>query len=342
MPGAHASDFDPAASAADTSSTAYEPPELTGLELSAAGTLELAPLPTEFAPPEDGADIPAAPSEFVPTAELVATAVETPTPSTESAVIVAKTESADEPAVVEPSAEVPAAPELPSAVALPHDDDPAFGDGAEEDEDDDGPVMQSSSDSSAGGLPAADEADVPDAAAPRLTPAITPLRALEAVLFAAHEPLAPARLGAVVGDLDARTVRKMVEQLNLEYQASDRAFRIEEIAGGFQVLTKPEYNTWLKKLFKSRSEGKLSQTAMLTLAIVAYKQPIKRVDIEGIRGAACGEVLRALMDKGLVKITGREESLGRPLLYGTTKKFLQLFGLASLKELPKAEELAKP
>jgi segregation and condensation protein B len=174
-------------------------------------------------------------------------------------------------------------------------------------------------------------AAVPDAAS-----------ALEAILFAAHEPLAPARLGSLIGDLDGRAIRRLVDQLNAQYRATGRAFSIEEVAGGFQILTKPEYNGWLRKLFKSRSEGKLSQSSLLTLAIIAYKQPIKRVDIESIRGAACGEAIRGLMDKGLVKIVGREESLGRPLLYGTTKKFLAVFGLGSLKDLPKAEELVKP
>jgi segregation and condensation protein B len=171
---------------------------------------------------------------------------------------------------------------------------------------------------------------------------LAPVQILESVLFAAHEPLAAARLGSIVGDLDARTVRRMIDELNGEYARAGRAFSIQEVAGGWQVFTRAEFNPWLKKLYKARAEGKLSQTSLLTLAIVAYKQPIKRVDIEAIRGAACGEVLRALMDKGLVKIVGREESLGRPLLYGTTRKFLQVFGLGSLKDLPKTEELGKP
>lgn len=172
--------------------------------------------------------------------------------------------------------------------------------------------------------------------------AVDPKLALEAILFAAHEPLAPARLGALVGELDGKTVRRMVAELNESYSATGRVFRIEEIAGGFQILTLPAFNPWLRKLFRSRAENKLGQPAMLSLAIIAYKQPIKRLDIESIRGAACGDVLRQLMDRGLVKIVGREETLGRPLLYGTTNKFLQTFGLASLKELPRPEEFQKP
>jgi len=179
-----------------------------------------------------------------------------------------------------------------------------------------------------------------DAPAPAVS--ITPSQALEALLFSSSEPLAPTRLGSLVGDLDAKGVRRLIDELNRHYRETGRAFAVEEVAGGFQLLTRPEFHAWLKKLSKSKGEGKLSQTALLTLSIIAYKQPVKRIDIESVRGTACGEVLRLLMDRGLVKIVGREESLGRPLLYGTTKKFLQVFGLGSLKELPRVEELNKP
>jgi segregation and condensation protein B len=108
------------------------------------------------------------------------------------------------------------------------------------------------------------------------------------------------------------------------------------------MLTLSPFNTWLSKLLKVRSESKLSPAALETLAIISYKQPILRVDIEAIRGVACGEMVRQLCDKGLVKIVGRAEVLGRPLLYGTTKRFLQVFGLNSLKDLPTAEDLKKP
>jgi segregation and condensation protein B len=102
------------------------------------------------------------------------------------------------------------------------------------------------------------------------------------------------------------------------------------------------YSHWLKKLIHSREDSSLSQAALETLAIIAYKQPIIRADIEAIRGVAAGEMIRNLMYKGLVKITGRAEVLGRPMLYGTTKKFLEIFGLNSLTDLPKVEELKKP
>jgi segregation and condensation protein B len=164
---------------------------------------------------------------------------------------------------------------------------------------------------------------------------------VEAVLFASDEPLTPARLSDIVGT-NVRQLRKHVDDLNEKYKANNNAFRIEQIAGGYQMLTLNAYSHWLKKLVRARDDGKLSQPALETLAIIAYKQPIIRADIEAIRGVAAGEMIRNLMYKGLVKITGRAEIVGRPMLYGTTKKFLEVFGLNTLKDLPKAEELKKP
>ena len=164
---------------------------------------------------------------------------------------------------------------------------------------------------------------------------------VEAVLFASDESLTPQRLAKIV-DISVKQVRKNIESLNEKYQANKNAFRIEQVAGGYQMLTLSPYNTWLKKLLRVRSEGKLSPAALETLAIIAYKQPVIRADIEVIRGVAAGEMIRGLMYKGLVKIVGRAEVLGRPMLYGTTKKFLEIFGLNALKDLPKIEELKKP
>jgi len=164
---------------------------------------------------------------------------------------------------------------------------------------------------------------------------------LEAVLFASDEPLSPGRLADIV-DTGVKQVRDTIENLNDKYQANHNAFRIEQIAGGYQMLTLSPYNLWLKKLLHVRSDSKLSPAALETLAIIAYKQPVIRADIEAIRGVAAGEMIRGLMYKGLVKILGRAEVLGRPMLYGTTKKFLEVFGLNTLKDLPKVEELKKP
>jgi len=164
---------------------------------------------------------------------------------------------------------------------------------------------------------------------------------VEAVLFASDEPLKESRLSDIVGTRVSQ-IRKHVKNLNDKYQANGNVFRIEQIAGGFQMLTLSSYNHWLKKLLRVRDASKLSPAALETLAIIAYKQPIIRADIEVVRGVAAGEVIRGLMYKGLVKIVGRAEVLGRPMLYGTTKKFLEVFGLNSLKDLPKIEELKKP
>ena len=164
---------------------------------------------------------------------------------------------------------------------------------------------------------------------------------VEAVLFASDEPLTVERLANIVGT-SVKQIRRNVKNLNDKYEANNNAFRIEQIAGGYQMLTLSSYNRWLQKLLRARSESKLSPAALETLAIIAYKQPVIRTDIEAIRGVAVGEIVRGLMYKGLVKIVGRAEVLGRPMLYGTTKKFLEVFGLNSLKDLPKIEELKKP
>ncbi|MFA6185958.1 MAG: SMC-Scp complex subunit ScpB [Phycisphaerae bacterium] len=166
---------------------------------------------------------------------------------------------------------------------------------------------------------------------------------IEAILFASDEPLSIDRLVSISEFTGgAKQVRQCIETLNQQYTDAARSFRIEEIAGGFQMMTMPEYNIWLKKLLRDRGDNKLTSVALETLAIIAYKQPIIRADIEAIRGVACGEMIRSLMYKGLVKIVGKAEILGRPLLYGTTKKFLEIFGLSTLKDLPKVEELKEP
>jgi segregation and condensation protein B len=162
---------------------------------------------------------------------------------------------------------------------------------------------------------------------------------VEAVLIAADEPLSVRRLVTIAGLRDAAEARRLVKRLQEFYDRDGTAFRVEEIAGGFQLLSRPEYHRWLARLRRGGQEVKLTGAARETLAIVAYRQPIMRADIESIRGVHSGEVLRLLMEKGLIRIAGRHESLGRPVLYGTTKKFLQVFGLRSLKDLPTQEKL---
>ncbi|MFC1675763.1 SMC-Scp complex subunit ScpB [Planctomycetota bacterium] len=170
---------------------------------------------------------------------------------------------------------------------------------------------------------------------------VTAESVVEAVLFASDESLSVQRLANII-ETGTKQIRQHVEALNEKYKAGNSAFRIAKIAGGFQMLTLSPFNEWLRKLLRVRSDNKLSPAALETLAIIAYKQPVIRADIEAIRGVAAGEMIRSLMYKGLVKIIGRAEIIGRPMLYGTTKKFLEIFGLNTLKDLPKIEELKKP
>ena len=162
---------------------------------------------------------------------------------------------------------------------------------------------------------------------------------VEAVLFSTDSPLSAAKIAQIAELPGRRQVKQAIEALNERYRQIGCAFRIESIAGGYQMLTVPEYHDVVSRLFRARSDSRLSQAAMETLAIVAYRQPILRADIEAIRGVACGEVLRGLMEKQLVKIVGRAEVLGRPMLYGTTRRFLEVFGLNDIKDLPKVEAL---
>ncbi len=171
---------------------------------------------------------------------------------------------------------------------------------------------------------------------------ITNVQIIEAILFSSDNPLTPAKLASVAGLLSVKQVREIIDNLNAHYAESNCSFVIEHIAGGYQMMTKPEFAPYLQQLYKVRSESKLSSAALETLAIVAYKQPVVRAEVEAIRGVACGEMIRSLMEKGLIKIVGRAEELGRPMLYGTTKRFLQVFGLPSLDDLPKVPELSLP
>lgn len=168
------------------------------------------------------------------------------------------------------------------------------------------------------------------------------LARLEAVLMIADEPLAARRLAEAAGLADAAEARHLVGRLGELLAADGSAFRIGEIAGGYQYQTQPVYHTWLARLKRTGHELRLTGAAMETLAIIAHKQPVTRADVDRIRGVASGEVVRQLMEKGLVRIAGRDDSLGRPQLYGTTRKFLQAFGLNSLQDLPEVASLRDP
>jgi segregation and condensation protein B len=165
---------------------------------------------------------------------------------------------------------------------------------------------------------------------------------VEAVLFASDGPLTVSKIVSLLGVGTAREVKGHIESLNQRYENQGVAFRIDQIAGGYQMLTLPVYNTWISRLKQNRQDSKLSPAALETLALVAYKQPVVRADIEAVRGVSCGEMLNRLRELGLVKIVGRAEDVGRPMLYGTTKRFLEVFALASLDDLPEVEEFKAP
>ncbi len=165
------------------------------------------------------------------------------------------------------------------------------------------------------------------------------LAAVEAALLAADEPLSAKRLAAVADLADAADARTQVRRLQALYDRDRTAFQVEELAGGYQLLTRAQYHPWLVRIRRAAAELRLSAAARETLAIVAYRQPITRADVEAVRGVGSSDVLQQLMEKGLLRIVGRDDSLGRPILYGTTKKFLQIYGLRSLRDLPRIKEL---
>ena len=175
----------------------------------------------------------------------------------------------------------------------------------------------------------------------------------EAALFAADEPLTPRRLAAAAQLADVAEARRLVARLRDLYDRDGTAFQIADVAGGWQLLTRPEFHVWLGRLPATGTPGypalphsvadlKLSGAVRETLAVIAYRQPVTRADVEAVRGVQCGQVIEQLMEKGLVRISGRDDSLGRPMLYATTKKFLQAFGFNSLKDLPAVGDLAGP
>ena len=168
------------------------------------------------------------------------------------------------------------------------------------------------------------------------------LARIEAVLFLAREPLSSRKLSQYANLADGTEARTLVRRLNRSYDEQGRALHVEQVAGGYQMLTRPKFAVWLRRFEHVPTEMRLSAPAMETLAVVAYRQPTLRVEVEAIRGVSCGEILRQLLQRDLVRISGRSDELGAPYLYGTTKRFLRLFGLRNLDELPRADALRNP
>jgi segregation and condensation protein B len=165
-------------------------------------------------------------------------------------------------------------------------------------------------------------------------------RVVEALLFASEAPLAPVDLARADEALDEERVEAAIAELRAEYDREGRAFTIVEVGGGFQLLTRPEYAPVLERFDTVPAVQRLSGPALETLAILAYRQPVGRAEVEEIRGVGAGGVLRTLAERGLIEVVARGEGLGRPLLYGTTAFFLRHFGFRSLDDLPRPEDLS--
>ena len=162
---------------------------------------------------------------------------------------------------------------------------------------------------------------------------------LEALIFVSDSPLDMVQIQEVLEGTSVEDIRRLVQELNGEYQAAGRSFTIQEIAGGYRMVTLPEFGPWLKALYKSKMKERLTRPSLETLAIIAYKQPVTKPEIEAIRGVNTDGVIMTLLERNLVRIAGRKDTVGRPLLYGTTDEFLQHFGLGSLSDMPKLPEV---
>ncbi len=162
---------------------------------------------------------------------------------------------------------------------------------------------------------------------------------VEALIFSTDTPLSIGDLSSILDGTDPTIIEKHIEDLNAEYENTGLSFSITTVAGGYQFVSRPEYARWIKRLYRGRIPSRLSQASLECLAIVAYKQPISRTSIESIRGVNVDGVIRTLLDRNLVRIAGRGEGVGRPILYATTPEFLKYFGLNQLNDLPKVDEL---
>lgn len=161
---------------------------------------------------------------------------------------------------------------------------------------------------------------------------------IEAILFVSDKPVTVEQFKQVVDEASPSDIEKIIGLLKDDYAQKVGGITIADIAGGYQMLSNPSYAAYIRAFYKTRTKEKLSRPSLETLAIIAYKQPVSRADIEIIRGVNSDGVMAHLLSKGLVKIVGRKEVAGRPFLYGTTKEFLEYFGLKSLEDLPKLEE----
>ncbi len=169
---------------------------------------------------------------------------------------------------------------------------------------------------------------------------LTQSRIIEAVLFASDTPVEMEKLLEIIEGIPSSEIINIISELNLEYESEGRSFRIVEVAGGFQFETLSYYGSFIEKIYRTRNRPRLSRASLETLAIIAYKQPISKVEIDSLRGVDSDTSIRTLQNRDLIEITGRSEAVGRPIIYGTTREFLRFFGLKEIKDLPGADELA--
>lgn len=186
-----------------------------------------------------------------------------------------------------------------------------------------------------------EDADEPVEAEAPILPAQEIRALLEALIFASPEPLTPRLIGQVLQGVPRDAWKAALDEIRDEYARDGRGLRLIEVAGGWQITTRPEYNDWIRELVDPRSPTRLSVQALETLAVIAYKQPVTMPEVIELRGVKSGGVIKTLLEKRLIRIVGRKEVVGRPMLYGTTKEFLLHFGLKDLAELPKIEEFAE-
>ena len=167
------------------------------------------------------------------------------------------------------------------------------------------------------------------------------LAILEALIFVSKEPVTMKELGRVFKGVDKAVIEEQIEQLRSLYAADNRGLQFIEVASGYQITSRPEHNEWVRELLDPKAPARLSTQALETLAVIAYKQPATLPEIIELRGIKSGGVVKTLLERRLIKIVGRKEVVGRPLLYGTTKEFLLQFGLKDLEDLPKIEDFAE-
>jgi segregation and condensation protein B len=163
---------------------------------------------------------------------------------------------------------------------------------------------------------------------------------LEALVFVSPHPLMPRDIEKVLGGVPKKDWQAALEEIRADYARDGRGLQLVEVAGGFQITTRPEYNDWVRELLDPRAPTRLSVQALETLAVIAYKQPVTLPEVIDLRGVKSGGVIKTLLEKRLIRITGRKEVVGRPMLYGTTKEFLLHFGLKDVGDLPRIEEFA--